>query len=38
MFVVDSSLFPEAPGYNPSLTVMALSLLASRSILADAKA
>jgi choline dehydrogenase-like flavoprotein len=31
--VVDSSLFPDAPGFNPSLTVMALSLRANETIL-----
>lgn len=33
VFVADSSIFPRAPGINPSLTVMALSVKASDSIL-----
>jgi choline dehydrogenase-like flavoprotein len=33
-FVCDSSLFPNAPGINPSLTVMALALRAAKEVLA----
>jgi choline dehydrogenase-like flavoprotein len=33
LFVADSSIFPSAPGINPSLTIMALSLRASQSML-----
>lgn len=32
MFVADSSLFPNAPGINPSLTVMALALRAAEEV------
>ena len=32
IFVTDSSLFPNAPGINPSFTIMALSIKASESI------
>jgi choline dehydrogenase-like flavoprotein len=32
VFVADSSIFPDAPGINPSLTIMALSLKASEEI------
>ena len=31
----NSSIFPDAPGMNPSLTIMALSLKASRNILKE---
>ncbi len=31
-FVADSSLFPNAPGINPSLTVMALALRAAEEV------
>jgi choline dehydrogenase-like flavoprotein len=33
LFAADSSVFPSAPGINPSLTIMALSLKASREML-----
>ena len=33
IFIADSSIFPSAPGLNPSLTVMALSHMAMPSIL-----
>lgn len=32
MFCADSSIFPNAPGINPSLTIMALSKMASEKI------
>ncbi len=32
MFAVDSSIFPNAPGINPSLTIMALAYKASKEI------
>lgn len=35
IFIADSSLFPNAPGINPSFTIMALSLKASESIEKD---
>jgi choline dehydrogenase-like flavoprotein len=35
IYVTDSSLFPNAPGINPSFTIMALSLKASEQILKD---
>lgn len=35
LHVVDASLFPSAPGINPSLTIMALSHRASESLLAQ---
>lgn len=35
LYIADSSIFPNAPGINPSLSVMALSHRASQSILAD---
>src|SRR5699024_12085874 len=34
--VVDASLFPNAPGINPSLTIMALSHQAAEHVLASA--
>ena len=37
VFAADSSIFPNAPGINPALTIMSLSLLASETILAEAK-
>ena len=33
MFIADSSIFPNAPGINPSLTIMALSKKAAHTIL-----
>jgi choline dehydrogenase-like flavoprotein len=33
VYIADSSIFPSAPGINPSLTIMALSLKASESML-----
>ncbi|MBT3583942.1 MAG: GMC family oxidoreductase [Halobacteriovoraceae bacterium] len=33
IFVADSSIFPNAPGINPSLTIMALSIKAAQEIL-----
>jgi len=33
MYVADSSIFPTAPGINPSFTIMALSLKASQEML-----
>jgi choline dehydrogenase-like flavoprotein len=33
VFIADSSVFPEAPGINPSLSIMALSLQASKAII-----
>jgi choline dehydrogenase-like flavoprotein len=35
IFIADSSLFPDAPGINPSFTVMALSIKASELIEKD---
>lgn len=35
IFAVDSSIFPNAPGINPSLTIMALSYKASENILKE---
>lgn len=35
IYAADSSIFPNAPGINPSLTIMALSLKAAEQILAD---
>lgn len=35
--VADSSVFPNAPGINPSFTIMALSCRAAEQILADAR-
>jgi len=37
IFVADSSVFPSAPGINPSLTVMALSLMGAASILKEGR-
>lgn len=34
VFAADSSIFPQAPGINPSLTIMALSTKAAREMLA----
>lgn len=36
LYVADGSLFPNAPGVNPSLTIMALAHRASQQILAEA--
>ena len=33
IFIADSSIFPNAPGINPSMTIMALSVLASESVI-----
>jgi len=33
VFIADSSVFPSAPGINPSLTIMALSIMASQNII-----
>ncbi|KAB1502791.1 GMC family oxidoreductase [Corynebacterium sp. 320] len=35
IFAADSSIFPNAPGINPALTIMSLSLMASEVILAE---
>jgi choline dehydrogenase-like flavoprotein len=32
VFIADSSIFPNAPGINPSFTIMALSLVAAEKI------
>jgi choline dehydrogenase-like flavoprotein len=37
IYAADSSVFPNAPGINPSLTIMALSLRAAEQILADVR-
>jgi len=34
LFAADSSIFPTAPGINPSFTIMALSLKATREMVA----
>lgn len=36
LYVVDGSLFPNAPGINPSLSIMSLSYRASQAILKEA--
>ena len=36
LYVADSALFPNAPGINPMLTILALSQRAAQSILAEA--
>lgn len=36
-FVADSSIFPNAPGINPSLTIMALSMMASDKMVKEAR-
>ena len=36
LYIADSSTFPNAPGVNPMLTILALSHRASQAILADA--
>jgi choline dehydrogenase-like flavoprotein len=38
IYAADSSVFPNAPGINPSFTVAALSLMAADRILGDARA
>lgn len=38
IYAADSSIFPNAPGINPALTIASLSLRASDTILAEAKA
>ena len=35
LYIADSSIFPDAPGINPSLTIMAISHRAAQSILSD---
>ena len=35
IYVADSSIFPNAPGINPSLTIMALSKKAAEGILRE---
>ncbi|MBT7611160.1 MAG: GMC family oxidoreductase, partial [Bacteriovoracaceae bacterium] len=37
IFCADSSIFPDAPGINPSLTIMALSKMASEKIIKGIK-
>ena len=37
IFAADSSIFPNAPGINPSLTIMALSKMAGAAILRNAR-
>ncbi len=37
VFAADSSVFPNAPGINPSLTVMALSLMGAEQVLKAAR-
>jgi choline dehydrogenase-like flavoprotein len=36
IYAADSSIFPNAPGINPSLTIMALSLKGADQIVQDA--
>ncbi|MDX2168505.1 MAG: GMC family oxidoreductase [Deltaproteobacteria bacterium] len=38
VYAADSSTFPDAPGINPSLTIMALASKAAQQILSDARA
>jgi choline dehydrogenase-like flavoprotein len=38
VFAADSSIFPSAPGLNPSLTILALSLRAANGLLEEARA
>ena len=38
VYIADSSIFPNAPGINPSYTIMALSLMAADRILKDVRA
>ncbi len=35
IFAADSSIFPDAPGINPSLTIMALSLRGAQEVLSS---
>lgn len=35
--IADSSIFPNAPGINPSLTIMALSMMASEKMVKEAR-
>jgi choline dehydrogenase-like flavoprotein len=35
IFAADSSIFPNAPGINPSLTIMALSKMAAQTVLKE---
>ena len=35
IFIADSSIFPNAPGINPSLTIMALSKMAAQQIMKE---
>jgi choline dehydrogenase-like flavoprotein len=37
VYVADSSVFPNAPGINPSFTIMALSLMAADRLLKDVR-
>ncbi|MEO8602411.1 MAG: GMC oxidoreductase [bacterium] len=38
VYAADSSIFPNAPGINPSFTIMALASKAAEKILTDARA
>lgn len=38
IYSADSSIFPNAPGINPALTIMALSIRAAEQIIAEARA
>jgi choline dehydrogenase-like flavoprotein len=38
IYAADSSIFPDAPGINPSFTIMALAAMAAERIVADARA
>ena len=38
IYAADSSVFPNAPGINPSFTIMALSSMAGDRILRDVRA
>lgn len=37
LYAADSSIFPDAPGINPSFTIMALASMAAETILSDAQ-
>lgn len=37
MIVADSSLFPDAPGINPSLTIMAMAKMAAASVIKEGR-